>query len=383
MNNNTPVSPRPLSHLSDDVRSRVLSLAQLRERGVPGGRATAQCRPGGPWQQPLPGVFLLHAGPPTADERLQAVLLYAGRPSAESSRGVPTQPGRLSPSATSESSPASSTADSSKRDSSTADSSMSPYGAVMITGLAALALYGFSSVPPLLSLDRIDVLVPRTRRLRSTGYARLIRAHSLPGPEQIDGMPVAPVGRALADAVTELSDADAVVALLTEAVRAGHCEPALVVQELSQSGLLARQHVVDAVDSLLAEGRTLAEGRLYELVRVYGLQEPLWNVDLRLPGGPHLGGVDAYWPDQAVAVELDTRAPRPGGRAADRTDDEDEQWAAAVRKREHLERLGITVVHLTPRKLREALDQQATVVRTALMAANDRDPAAQVVILPR
>ncbi|PVE13992.1 hypothetical protein [Streptomyces scopuliridis] len=377
MNNNTPVSPHRLSHLghlSDDVRSRVLSLAQLRERGVPGGRATAQCRPGGPWQQPLPGVFLLHAGPPTAEERLQAVLLYAGRPSAESSRGVPAQPGRLAASATSASS-ASST--------STSPTSVSPYGAVMITGLAALSLYGFSSAPPLLSLDHVDVLVPRTRRLRSTGYARLIRAHSLPRPERIDGMPVAPVGRALADAVAESSDADAVVTLLTEAVRAGHCEPALVVRELSQSGLLARQHVVDAVDSLLAEGRTLAEGRLYELVRVYGLQEPLWNVDLRLPGGPHLGGVDAYWPDQAVAVELDTRAPRPGGRDAERTDDEDEQWAAAVRKREHLERLGITVVHLTPRKLREALDQQATVVRTALMAANDRDPAAQVVILPR
>ncbi|MFJ9028877.1 hypothetical protein ACIRQP_10190 [Streptomyces sp. NPDC102274] len=374
MNNNTPVSPRPLGHLSDDVRSRVLSLAQLRERGVPGGRATAQCRPGGPWQQPLPGVFLLHAGPPTADERLRAVLLYAGRPSAESSRGVPAQPGRLSPSATSASSASSA---------SSSATSVSPYGAVMITGLAALALYGFSSTPPLLSLDRIDVLVPRTRRLRSTGYARLIRAHSLPRPERVDGMPVAPVGRALADAVAELSDADAVVALLTEAVRAGHCEPALVVRELNQSGLLARQHVVDAVDSLLAEGRTLAEGRLYELVRVYGLQEPLWNVDLRLPGGPYLGGVDAYWPDQAVAVELDTRAPRPGGRTADRTDDEDEQWSAAVRKREHLERLGITVVHLTPRKLREAPDQQATVVRTALMAANDRDPAAQVVILPR
>ncbi|MFE7572133.1 hypothetical protein ACFU76_35180 [Streptomyces sp. NPDC057539] len=391
MNNNTPVSPRPLGHLSDDVRSRVLSLAQLRERGVPGGRATAQCRPGGPWQQPLPGVFLLHAGPPTADERLRAVLLYAGRPSAESSRGVPAQPGRLSPSAApvssaaSSASPTSSSATSASSASSSATSA-SPYGAVMITGLAALALYGFTSAPPLLSLERIDVLVPRTRRLRSTGCARLIRAHSLPRSVELDGMPVAPVGRALADAVAELSDADAVVALLTEAVRAGHCEPALVVRELSQSGLLARPHVVEAVDSLLAEGRTLAEGRLYELVRVYGLQDPLWNVDLRLPGGPRLGGVDAYWPDQAVAVELDTRAPRPGGgRAADLTDDEDddEQWSAAVRKREHLERLGITVVHLTPRKLREALDQQATVVRTALMAANDRDPAAQVVILPR
>jgi hypothetical protein len=48
-----------------------------------------------------------------------------------------------------------------------------------------------------------------------------------------------------------------------------------------------------------------------------------------------------------------------------------------------LERLGITVVHLTPRQLRDAPEQQATVVRTALMAAADRDPAAYVVVLPR
>ena len=52
-------------------------------------------------------------------------------------------------------------------------------------------------------------------------------------------------------------------------------------------------------------------------------------------------------------------------------------------EREHLERLGVTVVHVAPRKLRVAAEQQATVVRTALMAAADREPAAYVVVLPR
>lgn len=97
-------------------------------------------------------------------------------------------------------------------------------------------------------------------------------------------------------------------------------------------------------------------------------------MDLRLPGGLHLGGLDAYWPDQAVAVELDTRTPRQ---------DEEALWSEYARKREHLERLGITVVHITPKKLREAVDQQAAVVRTALMASGDREPAAYVVALPR
>ncbi|MER7106162.1 hypothetical protein [Streptomyces sp. NPDC000229] len=326
---NTPLSPRPLSHLAAD-RRRVLSAAQLRAQGVSAAEVGAQCRAGGPWQQFLPGVYLLHPGPPTSEERLHAALLYADR-------------------------------------------HPQPTGA-MVTGLAALALYRFAAAPPLLSLDRIDVLVPRTRRLRSTGCVRVVRAQELPKPVEVTGVPVAPVARALADAVAHIGDAHTVRRLLTEAVRGGHCEPGAVVRELNRSRLLARPHVVDAVDSLLAEGRALAEDRLYEMVRTHALPEPLWNVDLRLPGGPHLGGVDAYWPDHAVAVELDTRSPRQ---------DDGTLWTEYTRKREHMERLGITVVHITPRKLRDASEQQAVVVRTALMAAGDRAPAAYVVVLPR
>ncbi|GLX18515.1 MULTISPECIES: hypothetical protein [Streptomyces] len=320
MNQNAPL---PLAHLTAS-RPRVLTLAQLREHGVSASEAA-----GRPWQQVLPGVFLLHSGPATSEERLHAALLYAGR------RGS---------------------------------------GEAMITGLAALALYRFSATPALLALSHIDVLVPNTRRLRSTGDVRIVRAHTPPRPVEVTGLPVAPVARAVADAVAEVSDAGTVRRILSEAVRGGHCEPAAVVRELTVARLLNRPHVVDAVESLLAEGRAIAEDRLYQLVRGYELPEPVWNVDLRLPGGPHLGGVDAYWPEQAVAIEIDTRAPRQG---------EDEDWSEAVRKRETLERLGVTVLYLTPRKLRDWPEQQAAVVRTALTASGDREPAAYLVVLPR
>ncbi|MFG3657477.1 hypothetical protein [Streptomyces sp. NPDC047706] len=349
MNHNTPLSPRPLHHLSDG-RRRVMTAAQLRMHGVSAAETNAQCKPGGSWQELLPGVYLLHPGPPTSEERLHAVLMYTAR---EPSPGVPAQPG----------------AD---------DEQRPPYPDAMITGLAALNLHGFSAVPPLLSLDRVDVLVPRLRRLRSTGCVRVLRTPALPTPQYRTGLPVAPVPRALADAVADLADAGAVRRLLTEAVRGGHCEPAAVVRELNEARLLSRPHVVDAVDSLLAEGRAIAEDRLYRMVREYGLPDPVWNVDLRLPGGPHLGGLDAYWPEHAVALELDTRAPRHGDRQ-----ENDALWSEYARKREHLERLGITVVYITPKKLRDAMEQQATVVRTALMASADRDPAAYVVVLPR
>ncbi|MGV9454810.1 hypothetical protein [Streptomyces sp. NPDC003635] len=349
MNHNPPLSPRPLHQLTD-VRRRVLTAAQLRTHGVAAAETNEQCRAGGPWQQILPGVYLLHPGPPTSEERLHAVLQYAAR---ERTTGVPAQPDGEEP-------------------------HRPVYVEAVITGLAALTLHGFAATPPLTALDSIDVLVPRLRRLRSTGCARIVRTPCLPTPQEVTGLPVAPVPRALADAVAELSDAGAVRRLLTEAVRGGHCEPAAVVRELTQAKLLGRPHVVDAVESLLAEGRAIAEDRLYRMVREYGLPDPVWNIDLRLPGGPHLGGLDAYWPEHAVAVELDTRAPRQGHRQ-----DDDAQWTEYARKREHLERLGITVVHLTPKKLRDSLEQQAAVIRTALMASTDRDPAAYVVVLPR
>lgn len=348
MNHNTPLppaSPRPLRHLSE-VHRRVLTTAQLRAHGISSAQMNEQCRAGGAWQQILPGVFLLHPGPPTSEERLHAVLMYASR---ESAPGVPAQPRPDEP-------------------------HRPVYAEAMVTGLAALALHGFTSAPPLPALERIDVLVPRLRRLRSTGCARIVRTPALPTPRAVEGVPLAPVPRALADAVSELADASTVRRLLTEAVRGGHCEPASVVRALNQAKLLGRPHVVDAVDSLLAEGRAIAEDRLYRMVREFGLPDPVWNVDLRLPGGPHLGGLDAYWPEQAVALELDTRAPRQ---------DEDALWSEYARKREHLERLGITVVHVTPKKLRDSMEQQAAVVRTALMASGDREPAAYVVVLPR
>ncbi|MER5492156.1 hypothetical protein [Streptomyces sp. NPDC002490] len=371
-----PSLPPDLRDLRD-VRLRVMSLPQLRAHGVSAAETSARCRPGGAWQQHLPGVYLLHQGPPTGEERLHGALLYAGRPTASgtvlpaqpAARGYGAPSGRLGPT------------DPGGGSGEGTGEAPSPYRDAMITGLAALALHGFAAAPSLLALDRLDVLVPRTRRLRSVPGVRLVRSAALPRAQQITGVPVAPVPRALTDAVAALGDSPSVRLLLTEAVRTRHCEPGAVVSELNHARLLSRPHVVDAVDSLLAEGRAIAEDRLYRMVSAHGLPAPIWNVDLRLSDGPPLGGVDAYWPEHAVAVELDTRPPRPGARPQDPA--ERAEWARCARKRERLEECGITVVHITPRKLRDGAEQQATVVRSALLNAAGREPAARVVVLPR
>ncbi|MGV9315366.1 hypothetical protein ACWDR0_24750 [Streptomyces sp. NPDC003691] len=343
---------------ADDVRDRVLSAAQLRERGVGGARLAARCRAGGPWQALLPGVYLLRRGVPTSEERLRGALLYAGRPVTPQHPAVPEP---------------------------------EPYSRVtaVLTGLAALALHGFATVPPLRELDRIDVLVPRTRRLRSTGFARIVRAGSVPEPQYVTGLPVAPVVRAVADAVAELVDPVAVRLLVTEAVGGGHCDPATLVAELDRTGALRRPPVAGAVDALLAEGRSRAEERLYALVYAYALPDPLWNVDLKLPGGTPLGRVDAYWPEQCVAVVLTVpeygvpgtgTAPGAGSEAGAGPGGRPPGGCAA--RSDHLEQLGVTVVLMTPRDLRDRPDEQAAAVRTSLLAALDRDPPAYVVVLP-
>ncbi|MFI9718244.1 hypothetical protein ACIHFE_01105 [Streptomyces sp. NPDC052396] len=343
MNYDTPLSPRPLHQLTD-IRHRVMTSRQLREHGVTSATVNDRCRAGGPWQPLLPGVYLLHSGPASAEERLHAALMYT----LARTQGVPRQPGPEDESA--------------------------PYGQAMITGPAALALHGFGSAPPVTALERIDVLVPSTRRLRPAGFVRPVRAHTVPRPRLLAGVPVAPVARAVADAVAQLSQPAAVRALLTEAVRGGHCEPSRLVRELSRARLLHRPAVQSAVDGLLAESRAAAEGRLYAMVAGHALPAPLWNVELWLPGGPCLGAVDAFWPDHGVVVEIDTRVPHT---------EECQHWSDPALRRERLERLGLAVVHLTPQQLTDQTERQAAVVRTALAASADRDRAAYLVILPR
>ncbi len=335
MNHETSLGPHPLVHL-ERSRRRVMTARELRAHGVPAAVLAENSAPGGPWQQLLPQVFLLHQGPPTGEERLHAAVLYAGRrPPAGAAGSVDA----------------------------------------MVTGPAALAVHRFAAVPPLTGLNWIDVLVPRHRRVRNAGDVRLRRTAALPQAQCVDGVPCAPVPRAIADAVAGLDDDVATVrAVLIESVRGGHCDAATVIGELDAAGLTCHPHVASAVDALLAEDRSLAERRLYEMVRGHCLPDPVWNVDLQVPGGPYLGPVDAYWPDQAVALELGAGAAGHGAEGV---------WTQAARRREHLERLGVVVVETTPERLRTSLAGQAAVVRTALVDAQERGARAHIVVLPR
>ncbi|WP_037907759.1 hypothetical protein [Actinacidiphila yeochonensis] len=339
----------------DAFRTTVMTVRQLRGLGLSSADVAARCRPGGPWQQVLPQVCLLHSGPPSSEERVRAALLYAGYApdrdlpgpdTADPDGGVPDGDG--------------------------SDGFWGRAAAgreVMVTGPAALALHGFAAVPPVIGLPRIDVLVPRQRRLRDVGDVVVHRDRQLPRPQDLDGLPCAPVPRALADTVAVLDDPDTVRALFSEAVRAGHCDAAAVVRELAAGRLLERPWVRRALDVLRAEDHGAAEQLLYGVVGRYRLPDPVWNVELRLPGRPPLGRADAFWPELAVAVVLDRHDDALRGRRA--------------RQHATLAELGVTVVRMAPARLREDPEGQAAVIRTALTAAADLASAAYLVVTPR
>ncbi|OEV02765.1 hypothetical protein [Streptomyces oceani] len=371
MTHNAPHSAR-LHHPNQedghgpDIHDSVLTARALRAQGVSAAEADRRCRPGGPWQLLLPGVYLLRAGPAVPAERLRAGLLYAGR------RTVPAQPG---PDRHTRTPPAGEAR---------ASGEVQVTGEAQVTGMAALALHGFRGVPALPLLECVDVLVPHTRRLRSAGFLRVVRTLSLPEPEEITGLPVAPVHRALTDTARRLTDGAALRELLMEAVHAEHCEATAVVSELRRAGLLDRPEVAAFAPHLLSEGRAISEGHLYGALRCQGLPEPCWNVELRLPDGPPLGGLDAYWPGHAVALEIDELPANPDDCAATRAPGRaDPPDTPRAYRHAALERLGISVVRVSPALLRDTPDLAASLVRTALMAAEEADPAAYVEVLPR
>ncbi|WBP88651.1 hypothetical protein [Kitasatospora cathayae] len=307
-----PTPPPSLEELAQRQQN-VVTASQLRARGVPARVITEHCRRGGPWQRLLPRVYLLQSGDPTPEQRMWAALLYA----AQNGR----QEGRRE-------------------------------GAV-ITGAAALALYGFASVPRLPAVTGVDVLVPRQRRLKDAGDVRILRTERELVARSVHGLACAPVARAVADALCEwTADGDAAVPVrevLREAVARpeSRCTVRELVTELVDSGLTAEPRVRAALDELLSAERDFVLEQVDRLVDEWLLPAPLAGPELRMRGGTYIGIPDLYWPERGVAVEVDSDL---------RCVSEGE--AAWVRGGQHrMEYLGIRVVYVSGARL--AADPEA------------------------
>ncbi|GAA4850667.1 type IV toxin-antitoxin system AbiEi family antitoxin domain-containing protein [Kitasatospora terrestris] len=307
-----PSQPLSLEELARRQQN-VITASQLRALGVPTRLVSEQCRRGGPWQRLLPRVYLLQESGPTPEQRMWAALLYAA------------QDGRVEG---------------------------GREGAV-ITGAAALALYGFVSMPRLPAVIGVEVLVPRQRRLKDAGEVRIRRTARALVARSVHGLACAPVARAVADAVREWTDAGAfetgaigpglLRSVLREAVSRpeGACTVRELLGELRDAELLETPRVRAALDELLAAERESVFGRIGELIDEWLLPVPLTGPELRMRGGTYVAVPDLYWPGAAVAVEVDSEL---------RCVSEGE--AAWVRGGQHrMEYLGVRVVHVCGQRL--------------------------------
>jgi hypothetical protein len=233
----------------------VITARRLVELGMRETTVYARCRDGGPWQRLLPGIVLLHSGPATEQQRVVAALLHGG-PDAR------------------------------------------------LTGLEACRRHGVRRGPA--PDGSLHVLNPHQRQVRNSGFVVVERTLRLPAAVLRGGIPLAPLPRALMDAVRRIRSERDVTELMADAVQRGLCTVAQLGTELTDSGrhgTATPRRVLTAID---ARARSAAERDAQLVWRRTGLAEPWWNAAVHDAAGTLLGIADAWWDDVALAWEINS-----------------------------------------------------------------------------
>lgn len=230
-----------------------------------------------------------------------------------------------------------------------------------LTGGAALALLGIREVP--YGPDTLtDVLIRAPRRLTGTPEVRPLPTSRWPRTITVSGIPSARPVRAAADFAACSQDPDRIRSTLAHVVQAGWCHPHALHAELRAARLLNRPEVRAAAAELLAGVRSIAEGQARDALNTTDLPTPLWNARLYAPDGTFLASPDAYWPDEGVALEIDSVEYHYTRDA----------WQATLRRRLRLESHGILVVSATPSMIRDSPAEVLAALRALLALASVR-----------
>jgi hypothetical protein len=289
----------------------VVARRQLLRLGMTDRMLHSRIRDGGHWQILLPGVYLTVTGAPTLRQKEMAALLYAG-------------PGSV------------------------------------ITG--PMALFHYSIRPP--SLDLIHVLVPTRVQRRSISFVQLERTGRMPEQVLSSGpIRLVPSARAVADTARKLDCLRDVRGVIADAVQLGRCTLRQLGDELS-SGPVKHSAMFRTVLTEVSDGiRSAAEGDLRDLIGSARLPMPMFNPSL-YDGDTFIAKPDAWWPDAGVAGEVDSRAWHLSPEA----------WERTIARHNLMEKLGINVLHFTPRQLRQESPLVVDRIRGALEKGRLRPP---------
>jgi hypothetical protein len=287
----------------------VITRSQTRTCGMSDATLRHRIREGGPWRVLLPGVYASFTGPTTVPQRETAALLYAG-------------PGS------------------------------------MITGPSALAFHRIRSPQTRV----VDVLVPVERRRRSVGFVRVSRTSRTPRLLYPKGpIRYVPPDRAIADAVRGLRDLGDVRAIVADGVQKGTVQVWHLAEELSHGSVQGSARLRRVLGEVADGVRSSAEGDLHTLVRRERLPEPMYNPRL-FAGDSFIASPDAWWPEAAVAGEIESRQWHLS--PAD--------WERTMARAAQMSAYGIVVLHFPPSRLRNEPRQVAQEIRSALDAGRKR-----------
>ncbi|MFD6969343.1 hypothetical protein [Streptomyces sp. NPDC059949] len=316
-------APLPRTAPLARTAQRQLNLAthhQLTQAGIPAATISDRSRRGGPWQRLLPRVYLLQTGPPDGRQRALSAVLYAAHPSADPLSGT----------------------------------------TAALTGGAALALLGIRDAPP----EPLDVLVRSPRTVTPAGRVRTATTARWPATIHVSGVPSSRPVRAAADFAARADDPDLVRSVLANVVQGGWCHPHDLHAELRAGRIANRPAARAAAAELVAGVRSIAEGRARDTLSATDLPAPLWNARLYGPDGAFLASPDAYWPEEGVALEIDSAEYHYTR----------DSWQATLRRRLRLESRGVLVASTTPGILRDGPADVIAALR-ALLAVGAARPA--------
>lgn len=229
-----------------------------------------------------------------------------------------------------------------------------------MTGAAALRLWGARA--PHTSM--IDVLIPATRRRKSTGFVRVHPTTRLPGQALTAGpLRYAPLARAVADTARGLTKLSDVRALVAAVVQQGKCTPGLLAAELETGPVQGSALLRVAISDIRTGIRSSPEADLKDLLSHAKLPLPQFNPRLYIDDD-FIASPDAWWQHAGVAAEVDSSEYHLSPEDHERTLARD----ARMRAR------GISVLHFTPRQIRTQPAQVIAIIKSALADAESRPP---------
>lgn len=229
----------------------------------------------------------------------------------------------------------------------------------VVTGLEACRRYGLRAVP---EDGRVHLLTPLDRKVHGSEYVVIERTKRLPAPIVRDGVPLAPMSRAVLDACRRLGAHEPVSALVAEAVQRGRVQPARLLSELNRGSSRGSAVPREVLKDVLAGARSVAEIDAIRVWKRTNLPEPQRNVQLYDRHGTYVATPDGWFDEVGLAWEIDSFAFHFGR----------DDYAKTVARNSRYAAAGITVVQTLPTRLRSEPDAVAAELTAAYEAAASR-----------